>query len=545
MSPGQQVALEQALAHVLAEHLDGPAAAVEPLVPLVDLDLPAPAGDVEDVLQPVAGQLVGREGEVGVGVVAGHLAQPAAQHPGGLVRRGAGAVHAYAEVPPVRQPQVVRQPAAVGDRVGAHPPLPRRAQLAELGHQRAGLVEQLLRLVRPQPRLERLPVLGILPDGGQRHLVGPEGALDLLPVDHRRTGPALRRTQNDHRPAGGGVVLRALGPRGLLDGGDLVQAGGHRLGHGLVHGGRIVADHMVRLEAVSAHQGLQLLGRDAGEQRRVGDLVLVEGQDRQHRAVAGRVDELGAVPAASQRPRLGLPVADHAEDGEIGRVQRGPVRVQQRVAELAALVERPRRLRRAMTGHAARVGELVEEGGHARLVRSDVAEQLGEGALQPGAGVRARPAVPGAGDEDRIQVALDDQPVGVGVHQVEPGNRAEVAEQPRLDVLGDQRLAQQRVGLEVDLAHREVVGRAPPGIDPVQGVGVERAGRVAERVRGGWPGLPGAGGVLVGGGVPAHAGKLRHGDCLPQGRQPLAADGSVAGGPGVVRSARSPGREPR
>ena len=27
-------------------------------------------------------------------------------------------------------------------------------------------------------------MLGVLPDAGQRHLVGAEGALDLLPVDH-------------------------------------------------------------------------------------------------------------------------------------------------------------------------------------------------------------------------------------------------------------------------------------------------------------------------------------------------------------------------
>jgi hypothetical protein len=39
-------------------------------------------------------------------------------------------------------------------------------------------------------------------------------------------------------------------------------------------------------------------------------------------------------------------------------------------------------------------------------------------------------------DEDRIQVAFSDRPVGVRVHQVEAGNGAEVAQQPRLDMLG-------------------------------------------------------------------------------------------------------------
>ena len=44
---------------------------VEALVELADLGLPAAAGDVEDVLQPVAGQLVGGEGQEVVGVAAG------------------------------------------------------------------------------------------------------------------------------------------------------------------------------------------------------------------------------------------------------------------------------------------------------------------------------------------------------------------------------------------------------------------------------------------------------------------------------------------
>jgi hypothetical protein len=39
-----------------------------------------------------------------------------------------------------------------------------------------------------------------------------------------------------------------------------------------------------------------------------------------------------------------------------------------------------------------------------------------------------------------------------------------VPEQPRLDVLEPQRLAQQRVVAQVDLADGEVVGGAPPGV---------------------------------------------------------------------------------
>ena len=63
-----------------------------------------------------------------------------------------------------------------------------------------------------------------------------------------------------------------------------------------------------------------------------------------------------------------------------------------------------------------------------------------------------------------------------------PGRRAPVAEQPRLDVLGAQRLAEQRVVEQVDLADRQVVGGPPVGVDQPQLVGVE--GRRAA-IRGG------------------------------------------------------------
>src|SRR5262249_43338212 len=82
--------------------------------------------------------------------------------------------------------------------------------------------------------------------------------------------------------------------------------------------------------------------REAG----VGDLVAVEVEDRQDAAVAGRVDELVAVPAGRQRPRLGLAVANHAGDDQVGVVERRPERVAEGVAQLAALVEAAGRLRR-------------------------------------------------------------------------------------------------------------------------------------------------------------------------------------------------------
>ena len=47
-------------------------------------------------------------------------------------------------------------------------------------------------------------------------------------------------------------------------------------------------------------------------------------QNRQHRAVARRIEELVRMPTRRERARLGLTVADDAADHEVGIVERAP-----------------------------------------------------------------------------------------------------------------------------------------------------------------------------------------------------------------------------
>ena len=82
-------------------------------------------------------------------------------------------------------------------------------QFGEFGQEPAGGVEQLLGLVAFQPGFELLQMLGILLRVGQRHLMGAEGAFDLLAVDDLGAGPALGRDEDDHRPARARWVMRA------------------------------------------------------------------------------------------------------------------------------------------------------------------------------------------------------------------------------------------------------------------------------------------------------------------------------------------------
>ena len=117
-----------------------------------------------------------------------------------------------------------------------------------------------------------------------------------------------------------------------MNGGDIVEAGVERGGHILVGGGRVSAERDLdhpRVVAVAAEQVEQVGFGNAGQDGGIGDLVAVEVQDGQDRAVAGGIEKLVGVPAGGQRAGLGFSVADHAEHRELGVVERGAVGVQE------------------------------------------------------------------------------------------------------------------------------------------------------------------------------------------------------------------------
>ena len=305
-----------------------------------------------------------------------------------------------------------------------------------------------------------------------RHLVRAPRSLDRLAVDLLRARPALRRAQHDHRPAR--AFRRLARARRLLDPGDVVQRVVERGGEFLVDGLGVVAGDEHRPVAVALHQCHELPLRDAREHGRVRNLVAVQVQDGENGAVRHRVQELVRVPARRQRPGLGLAVADYAADEQVGVVVGGTVCVRERVPQLAALVDRAGRLGRGVARNPTRERELAEELAQPVLARADVRVELGVRALEVRVRDDPRPAVPRPGDVDRVQLPGADRAVQVHPDQVQAGRRPEMPEQARLHVLGAQRLAEQRVVEQVDLPDREVVRRAPVGVDEPELVCVER-----------------------------------------------------------------------
>ncbi len=220
--------------------------------------------------------------------------------------------------------------------------------------------------------------------------------------------------------------------------------------------------------AVALHEFEEFFFGDAGQDRRVGDLVAVQVQDGQDDAVAVGVEEFVGVPAGGQWAGFGLAVSDDAGDDQAGVVEGGAVGVGEGVAEFAAFVDGAGGLGGDVAGDAAGEGELAEEFPHAFGVLGDVGVFLGVGAFEPGVGDCGGAAVAGAGDVDHVLVAFGDDPVEVGEAEVQSGGGAPVSEQAGFEVLGCEGFGEQGVVQQVDLSDGQVVGGSPVGVDALQ-----------------------------------------------------------------------------
>ena len=212
--------------------------------------------------------------------------------------------------------------------------------------------------------------------------------------------------------------------------------------------------------------------------RGAGNFVAVQMQNRQHRAIARGIQKLDALPASLQRTRLSFAVADHARHDQIGIVERRPESVHQRIAQFPALVHGVRRVRPAMAGNPSGSGKRAEQKPHAVDVLRDLGMHIGVCSFEVRAGVQRRAAMAGAGNVNHIRVGLADQPVQMHVNKILPGGSAPVPQQPRLDVFFRERLAQQRIIQQIDLADAEIIRGAPIALHLFQQFGGERAARL-------------------------------------------------------------------
>ena len=236
-----------------------------------------------------------------------------------------------------------------------------------------------------------------------------------------------------------------------------------RCGEVPVHLARVGAGDHSAFVSLAGEQLRDLLIARPAEYGRAGDLVLIEVQDRQHRPVARRVEEAHPLPGALKRRGLRLAVADHTGYEEVGIVKGGAEGVNEGIAQLAALVDRPGGWDADVTGNPTGRRELTHQVQQPGLVHRGLGVELGVGALEVDVRHHRRAAVTRPGDEEDVGACGANQPVQLGIDEVQSWRGAPVAEQAWLDVLGTEWLSQQRIPLQVDLGDGEVVGRLPIG----------------------------------------------------------------------------------
>ncbi len=215
---------------------------------------------------------------------------------------------------------------------------------------------------------------------------------------------------------------------------------------------------------------------NAGQHGRVGNLVPVEMQDRQHRAVGHGIEELVGMPRRRQRPGLGLAVADDTRHDQIGIIKHRAERMADGITQLTALVNGPGRFGRSVTGNAAGKRELDKKFSQPCFILADVGINLAVGPFEVSISHDRRTAVPRTGHVDHVEVVLLDDAVEVRVDEILPRRRAPMSEQHVLHVAERERALEQRIVVKIDLPDRKIVGRAPVSVDPVkqfrrQGVG--------------------------------------------------------------------------
>ena len=232
-----------------------------------------------------------------------------------------------------------------------------------------------------------------------------------------------------------------------------------------MHRGRVVAFHEVGRPAAASEKLLQFLVLDAGQHGRVADLVAVEVQDRQHGAIGHRIEKLVGLPGCRQGACFRLTIADDAGDDQIGIVEHRPEGMAERIPKLATFVNRSRRGRRNMAGNSAGKRKLLEQLFEPSLVLADVGINLAPGPFEVNVAHDRGAAVAGTGDVEHIEVILFDDPIQMHIDEVLTRRGAPVSDHQRLHVRQLQRLSQQGVVIEIDLADGQVISGPPIGID--------------------------------------------------------------------------------
>ncbi len=236
------------------------------------------------------------------------------------------------------------------------------------------------------------------------NLVSAEEAFQVVVFDFTGRGPAFGRAEDDHRPSRS--VNFAVFPGFFLVVQDLLDALLDGASHGLVHLFQIRPSDNVGCPAVALHELDQLVLGYTSEDGRIVDLVAVQVQDRQDRAVCNWVEELVAVPARRQWTSLGLAITHDRQRNGLGVIEDCTKCMADGVSKFTALVNRAWSLWCHVAADATWEGELFEEALQALDVFALVGIRLAVDTLQVEIGDQPGSSVAWSGDDEGIEVIL-------------------------------------------------------------------------------------------------------------------------------------------
>lgn len=180
------------------------------------------------------------------------------------------------------------------------------------------------------------------------------------------------------------------------------------------------------------------------------------------------------MPACGKCARLGFAVPDDASGNQLRIVEHRAIGMGQGITEFAPFMDGARRFRPRVTGNAIGPGELPKQLAQAIAIALYVRKSLGIRTFKISARHQTRPAMAWAGDQYHVQIILADEPIEMGVYEVQSRRRTPMAQQARLDVIELEGLFEKRIVLQIDLSDRQIICRSPIPVDIGQDIGVGR-----------------------------------------------------------------------
>src|SRR5262245_29771299 len=101
--------------------------------------------------------------------------------------------------------------------------------------------------------------------------------------------------------------------------------------------------------------------RDPRQDSGIVDLVSVQMQDRQNRAITDGIEEFVDMPRGCQRAGFRLAIANHGSHNQVWIIEGSATGMREHITQLTSFMNRARSFRRAVAPNAAGKGKLLEE----------------------------------------------------------------------------------------------------------------------------------------------------------------------------------------